>query len=309
MIYIDFEQAWQVYLDAAPRLPVPPAPVEPQRVDRLADLLDQIDLVVFDAYGVLHEGDQAYAGAAGAIAAVRQAGKALCVLTNDVTHEAAQVAAGLQKRGLDIATAEAISGRDLLPSVVEEVMQPGQSFGLHATEPGPLLARWPTLRLLGDQLADYEGLDGVILVDTNSWQDRHAETFLTAMAGQDRALIVCNPDVGCPFRGQVSAEPGYYAHRAAAQAAASATGQGAAAVRFMGKPFPAIYNKVLARFADIPADRMLMVGDSPHTDILGARGMGMRCLLIEGGFLRGQNSLHRFAEAALWPDFVATLLR
>jgi HAD superfamily hydrolase (TIGR01459 family) len=301
MIYIDFEQAWQVYLDATPRLPVAPVPVTPQRVETIADLLDQIDLVVFDAYGVLHEGDHAYAGVADAIAAVRQAGKALCVLTNDVTHEAAQVAAGLQKRGLDIASAEVISGRDLLPGVVEEMVQPEQRFGLHSTEPGPLLDRWPTLRLLGDQPADYEGLDGVILVDTNSWQDSHAETFLAAMAGQGRALIVCNPDVGCPYRGQVSAEPGYYAHLAAEQ--------GAGPVRFMGKPFPAIYHKVLERFASIQPDRMLMVGDSPHTDILGARGVGMRCLLIEGGFLRGQNSLQRFAEAGLWPDFVASLLR
>jgi ribonucleotide monophosphatase NagD (HAD superfamily) len=77
----------------------------------------------------------------------------------------------------------------------------------------------------------------------------------------------------------------------------------------MGKPFPAIYHKVLERFASIQPDRMLMVGDSPHTDILGARGVGMRCLLIEGGFLRSQNSLQRFAEAGLWPDFVASLLR
>jgi ribonucleotide monophosphatase NagD (HAD superfamily) len=54
---------------------------------------------------------------------------------------------------------------------------------------------------------------------------------------------------------------------------------------------------------------MLMVGDSPHTDILGARGVGMRCLLIEGGFLRQRDSAECFVQAGLWPDFVSAILR
>jgi HAD superfamily hydrolase (TIGR01459 family) len=301
MIYIDFDQAWQVYLQATDRLPLSPPLIAPQRIDRLASVLDQVDVVVFDAYGVLHEGAEAYDGAAAAIASVRQAGKALCVLTNDVTHEPQFVAEGLQCRGLDIAANEVISGRDLLPQVVEQVMLPGQSFGIHASQPAPLLARWPTLQPLTDVAADYAALDGVILVDTNGWDDSHAEAFLAAMNDRPIPLIVCNPDVGCPFRGQVSAEPGYFAHLAAARSGAT--------VHFMGKPFPAIYHKVLARFPQVPVDRMLMVGDSPHTDILGARGVGMRCLLIEGGFLRQRDSAECFAQAGLWPDFVSAILR
>lgn len=90
-------------------------------------------------------------------------------------------------------------------------------------------------------------------------------------------MVVCNPDVACPYGDRISAEPGFYAHMLAAR--------GLADVTFLGKPFRGVYDLVGQRFPNVARERMLMVGDSPHTDVLGARGAGMNVLLVECGFL------------------------
>lgn len=298
MLYLDFDDAWRTYLDAAPRLPPSPAPVTPRRVSGLIEAVERGGhrLVVFDAYGVLHTGDDAIPQALAAFAELRRRGMPVCVVTNDVTHDSAQVAEGLARRGFDFTVGEVISGRSLLPAVLAE-HGGGQGFGVIASHPQDVISRFPGLRALPDDPATYDAVDGFLLVDTNAWTATHPTLLEDSLTRRPRPLIVCNPDVGCPFRGRISAEPGYFAHRIAAR-----TGIGPV---FLGKPFPAVYQRVLARFPDISPAAMLMVGDSPHTDILGGRGVGMDCLLVECGFLSGRDSLAACAESGLWPDYVA----
>jgi len=48
------------------------------------------------------------------------------------------------------------------------------------------------------------------------------------------------------------------------------------------KPDAVIFNAAL-RAADLPAERCLMVGDHPRADLEGARGVGMRAVLLDRG--------------------------
>ncbi len=82
----------------------------------------------------------------------------------------------------------------------------------------------------------------------------------------------------------------------------------AARPSFCGKPFPAIYALMRARHPEVPLERVLCVGDTLHTDILGGRAAGCRTLLIEDGFCRGQDALALAAESGIWPDFIAPRL-
>lgn len=298
MLYLSFADAWRTYLDAAPRLPTPPKPVEPRRVAGLIEAVERGGhrLVVFDAYGVLHIGGEAIPQALEAFGDLRRRGVPVCVVTNDVIHDPVHVAAGLARRGFDFAAEEVISGRSLLPGILAGHGD-GQGFGVVASHPEDMIARFPALRALPDEADAYDAVDGFLFVDTNFWGEEHPALLEDSLVRRPRPLIVCNPDVGCPYLGRISAEPGYFAHRIAARA-------GIAPV-FLGKPFPAVYQRVLERFPNIPPTAMLMVGDSPHTDILGARGAGMECLLVEYGFLAGRDALADCAESGLWPDYVA----
>lgn len=298
MLFLSFAEAWRTYLYARPRLPSYPPVVNPQRVSGLIEAVGRGNhqLVVFDAYGVLHTGGEGFASAQAALIELRRRGVATCVVTNDVTHDATEVAAGLARRGYDFAPEDVISGRSLLPAVLAGAQGEG-TFGLVASHPEAMVDQFPRLVPLGLDAAAYDAVDGVLFVDTNHWTDAHAELLERSLIARPRPMVVCNPDVGCPYNGQISAEPGYFAHRIAAQ--------GGKDPIFLGKPFPAIYQRVMDRFPDIPAASMLMVGDSPHTDILGARRLGMRCLLVEGGFLSGFDALAHCQEAKLLPDYIA----
>jgi len=302
MLSQGFAAAWETYLRAGPRLPPVPPPVAPRRVSGLAEVLDrgEIDVVVLDAYGVLHEGGPALPGAAEAIDVARARGQSLCVLTNDVTHEPAGVAQGLAARGLDIRPDEVVSGRSLLPRALARVGG-GAGWGVIAIHPGEIVARHPDLTVLdepeGQSDGAWDAFEGFVLVDVFHWNPADLAAFRAVLARRPRPLIVPNPDVTCPYEGRLTIEPG-----AVALAAAEAHGID---VDFLGKPFPAIYGLVKERFPAVDPARVLMVGDSPHTDILGARGIGFRCLLVESGLLKGQDVMARFAESGLWPDFVA----
>lgn len=299
MLFTDFADAWQVYLQAGRRLPAVPPAVTPQRVNGLADILDRYQVLAFDAYGVLHCGAQAFPQAVRAVALARQAGKAVCVLTNDVTREPAAVAAGLRQRGFDFAASEVISGRTLLPGVLQQVMHPGQMFGVISSVPEDVLTALPdfALRPLGREPEPFDAVDGFLFIDNNHWEEGDDHRLEQALVQHPRPLIVCNPDVGCPFLGQMSAEPGYYAHRIADRCHVEPL--------FLGKPFPAVYHALCQRFPDVSPAQILMIGDSPHTDVLGSRSAGLDCLLVESGFLSGQDSLHCCQESGLWPHWIA----
>ncbi|WP_311732318.1 HAD-IIA family hydrolase [Roseospira marina] len=268
----------------------------------LGAVLDTEDIaaVVLDAYGVLHTGLHPIPGAANAIADARRRGLALRILTNDVTHEPAGVAAGLRRRGLDIRPDEVVSGRDLLPEALAEVGD-GEGWGVIAIHPDELVVRYPRLTAV-EGLATappetWDDLRGVVLVDCFHWSTADLEGYRALMARRPRPLIIPNPDVTCPYEGALTLEPGALGLEAARDHGV--------AIRFLGKPFPGIYARVKAQFPGVSAERLLMVGDSPHTDILGARGAGLRCLLVETGLLHGEDLDRRFAESGLWPDFVA----
>jgi len=55
----------------------------------------------------------------------------------------------------------------------------------------------------------------------------------------------------------------------------------------------------------VPRARILMVGDSLHTDILGAQAAGIRSALVTGyGVLCGADVAAAIAHAGIRPDYI-----
>lgn len=302
MLYVDFAEAWTRYRAAAPLMPpAPAAPVGgPRRVAGILEVADAFDVIVLDAYGVLHVGEGPLPGVGAALKGLIAAGKRLCVLTNDVTHDPQEVARRLVALGLPLGEATVVSGRSLLAEALAAAGATTTApFAVLASHPEAVTARHPETRAGSYDPADLDAAAGLVLVDTNAWEDPQPERRLVAsLRARPRPLIVCNPDITCPFRGRYSLEPGYVAFPLAADVPPGC-------VTFLGKPFPAIYRHLRARFPEVPPSRILAVGDSPHTDVLGARAAGLSALLVEGGLLAGENAPARCAEAGIQPDFLA----
>lgn len=294
-----FAEAWRVYRRAEIRLPAKPPPVTPRRIADLAAIAEDFDLVVLDAWGVLNIGDAPIAGAAAAVARLRARGKRLLVLSNDGTREPAAAAARHQRRGFDFGADEILPGIALLPELLARLEAPA-AIGLIADPPAPYPALTEAMLPLGDDRRAYDRVSAFLFLSSDGWSEARQALLEASLARRPRPLIVGNPDIVSPEPQGMTAEPGLYAHRIA-----EATGVEPV---FCGKPFAPIYDRVRALHPQIAPARVLCVGDTLHTDILGGRAMGFRSLLVEDGFCRGRDALALAAECGIWPDFIAPRL-
>lgn len=310
MLYVSFAEAWRLYCAARPLMPsLPPhhsaagrSLQGSVRVESVLEIASAFDVILLDAYGVLHVGNGPLPGVAATLAALCRLGKPLAVLTNDVTHAPDAVRDRLCALGLPLESAQIVSGRAVLGAALA-ALPPGEGMvSVLASHPEPIVAHHPGTRAGTYDPADLDRARAFVLVDTNAWDDDTPARQLTrSLARHPRPLIVCNPDVTCPFRGRLSLEPGSVAFPLAQEGPASS-------VVFLGKPFPGIYDLVRGLWPDVAPARFLAVGDSPHTDILGAAAAGMTSLLVESGLLAGRDSLALCAEAGIHPDYVTARL-
>lgn len=296
---LTFAEAWRAYRRAEPRLPPKPTPVTPVRIEAADEIADGFDLVLLDAWGVLNIGDTPIPGAAAAVARLRQRGKRLLVLSNDGTREPEAAAARHRRRGFDFTAAEILPGIALLPDLLAR-LAPAAPVGLIADPPAPYPALTAAMLPLGDDAGDYDRVSAFLFLSSDRWTEARQALLQASLERRPRPLIVGNPDIVSPEPGAMALEPGLFAHRLAAAAGIDPI--------FCGKPFAPIYERVRARFPDIAPERVLCVGDTLHTDILGGRAAGFRALLVEDGFCRGQGALALAGECGIWPDFIAPRL-
>jgi HAD superfamily hydrolase (TIGR01450 family) len=293
---ISFEEAWHAYRRAEARLPAKPPPVTPRRVAGIAALAGLFDLVLLDAWGVLNLGDTPIPSARSAVAALRSNGVPLRVLSNDASGDKARALGNHRRRGYDFAADEIVSGLDLLPDRLQE-MQLRASVGLIADPPAPMPKITRDMLVLGDHGRAYDEASSFVFLSADGWTERRQGLLRDSLRLRPRPIIVCNPDIASPNGTSQNAEPGFYAHRLAAETKVVPI--------FCGKPFSEIYVRALAAFPGIARERVLCVGDTLHTDILGARAAGLRAMLVEDGFCVGRDVRSLARECGIWPDFIA----
>lgn len=293
---ITFAEAWRAYRRAEADLPAKPPAVTPKRVRGLLEVVDRFDLVILDAWGVLNLGDTPIARARSVVRELRGRGVPLTVLSNDASGDKAQAVATHRRRGYDFSTQEIVAGLDLLPETLARLALPSP-LGLIADPPAPMARLTDGMIALEDEAAAYEKPSGVAFLSSGGWTEVRQRHLRESLRRRPRPLIVCNPDIASPEGDMLNAEPGYYAHRIA---------EATAVVPILcGKPERAIYERALERFPTLWPERVLCVGDTLHTDILGARAVGCRAMLVEDGFCAGRDALALAADCRIWPDFIA----
>jgi ribonucleotide monophosphatase NagD (HAD superfamily) len=151
--------------------------------------------------------------------------------------------------------------------------------------------------LLADAPQDFAEAEGFLLVGSAGWTERRQALLVEALRHNPRPVLVANPDIVAPRETGFSAEPGHFAHRLADQTGLTP--------RFFGKPFANIYELAFARLGAVDRDRVLMVGDSLHTDVLGAQAAGIASALVaEFGFFAEGGAEEAIARCGIAPDFV-----
>lgn len=299
----NFDTAWSDYL--ADPLPADTYLGNRESVERIPDLLslgDRVDVLLLDGFGVLNTGFDAVPGMAAQIAQLQQQGVHCLVLSNGATQPIAPMVQKYSDLGFEFTPENLLTSRDALRVGLAEHKEQNPDFVWGVT---PTAADFhpdlpANLRQLHSE-EDFAAADGFLLLSTLRWSAAHDWWLRKQLQKNSRPVWVGNPDVCAPFPGYVSREPGQVSRRLS-------RGIGAA-IQYFGKPHGNIYDVAFARaeqlLPELDKSRVVMVGDSPHTDILGARQAGIKSVLMQDhGLLAGQDLWARLAEAQIWPDYL-----
>ncbi|WP_412565789.1 HAD-IIA family hydrolase [Thalassobius sp. MITS945101] len=291
----DYQTAFAGYEAVRHRLPEAGPPRETEVAATLAEVAEHYDSFLLDAFGVLNIGESPVPGAPERLAALRAQGKNLRVLTNAASVPVEDLLAKYHRLGFDFTMDEVISSRQVL--LAEAAKHIGMRWGVILPE-GAAVTDLAALNfhLLADNPADYDAVDGFLFLGSAGWSDTRQALLCRALVAQPRPLWIGNPDIVAPRENGFSIEPGYFAHQVAEQTGVEPL--------FFGKPFGNAFDMALATLPQ-PVDpaRVLMVGDSPHTDVLGGNAAGVRsALLTPYGFLAGQDVGAAMLTSGLYPD-------
>ena len=281
-----------------------PAGDGPRRVARLADILPHVDALVLDGFGVINVGGRLIDGILEFLAEAELRGVAVMVLTNGAGQGADASWHKYRDWGLPLQRGQVVSSRDsleeALPSLVTDRIV--ASLGPEARPLG--LANELTFAANGDALFDMAKI--FAFLGAAGWTETHQTRLEQALGRGGCELLVANPDISAPLEGGFSAEPGYWAARAA-----QATG---ITPRWYGKPHGPSFDLVLDQLAthtgrQFERRRVAMVGDSLHTDILGGRAAGLQSVLLTGyGLFSAGGADDMIAACGITPDWIVDSL-
>jgi HAD superfamily hydrolase (TIGR01450 family) len=294
---ISTADAFAIYEGVRHRLPDVAGPVHPFKyAATLEQIADGFDVFLLDAFGVLNIGEIAIPGTKERIETLRAAGKRVMVVSNAASLPTADLLKKYRGLGYDFEVDDIVTSR----AVMSEWLTSDEdiSWGVMARNGVQLDDLGPVrTTLLGDERAAYDAAEGFLLIGSAEWTDARQAMLEQSVLANPRPVLVANPDVVAPREGGFSIEPGYFAHRLA-----DVTG---ITPMFFGKPFANIYDLAFARLGPVDPDSVLMVGDSIHTDILGARAVGIASALVSDyGFFAGQDVLQAIELSDIGPNFL-----
>lgn len=293
---MDATTAFARYEELRPRLPKARFPKACHQIGSLLDIADQADVFVFDAYGVLNVGEAAIAGAAARIAALRGLGKQVFVLSNSASNTRAAIEARFAGFGFSFAPDEIISSRDAALEHVTGCASVRRWGVIAPAHHRPQDLPFDSITL-GDDEAAYRDCDGVLFLAAALWTTERQKILEQAIRDRPRPVAIANPDLVAPRETGLSLDPGYYGH-----ALADATGH---MPTFLGKPFATMFERVEAKLSKAQdRSRIVMVGDTLHTDILGGAAKGWRTALVtDHGVFAGLDVAPFIAASGILPDW------
>ena len=231
-------------------------------------LADEYDAVFVDLDGVVYIGEEPIPPAVAGLAKLRDAGTRVVFITNNASRTPEQVADRLMRLGVAAEPDDVVTSAQAAATLVRDHCGPGARV---------LVTGSPALRheLRAAGLHPVGSVDDRpdAVVQGYAPDLTYHDLAEAALAVQSGALwIATNADTTLPDpRGML---PG---NGALVAAVATATGR---QPLIAGKPARALFDEARRRTG---ADRPIVVGDRPETDVAGARGAGIDVMLVLSG--------------------------
>src|SRR5260370_13170199 len=244
-------------------------------IEQLRDLVDGVEVILSDIWGVVHNGLESFPEACEALHTYRQRGGTVILITN-APRPADSVQRQLRKLGVADVTYDAIvSSGDLTRNFV--AAHPRKKIFLIGPERESSIHRGLDAVMAPLEQADYIICTGLFDDETESAEDYRA---MMLQAREHKLPLICaNPDIVVERGDRL-----IYCAGAIAELYRELGGEAI----FYGKPHRPIYQRAMALAAErqghaIELNRVLAIGDSVRTDLAGAHGFGIDCLFVTRG--------------------------
>lgn len=244
---------------------------------------------IFDLDGCVYNGETPLPGVHTVLDALRRSGRRVLFLTNNSRQAADELLSKLRRLGIAAEPEEILSAAEVAGPLVRERYGPSRVLAVGSTRFLALLAAAGHTAL---PLEDYRRAQVVVIGHDDAFDYRKLTALFRAVwAGA--AFVAVNLDPRLPVEGG-EFFPGC---GAIVEAVAAAAGVRPVVV---GKPEPHLFRVALQRLG-LPPQAVVMAGDSIHSDIRGAQGVGLRTIWIappgaDPGAARPDLTIHSYAE-------------
>lgn len=253
-----------------------------QVVSNLSEIAHLYDTIIFDIWGVIHEGGVPYPGVASYMNnLIKQTN--IYFLSN--TPRPSNITVNnLANYGINIQPNFVVTSGEVVRNKIISGVTKGRIYHLGADKNQDILKELDHLTTGTLSDADYilltyfalEGEDNQMIFET-----------LKEAKKLNLPLLCANPDISVPTKGLQTNCSGYFA-----KYYSDIGGE----VSYCGKPYPEVFAKVPA------TGRILMVGDTIETDIIGANNFGFDSALVLTGNSRGLD--YRELEVQQQPTYI-----
>ena len=285
------QKVFERYEKIRPRLPQANYPRATSVITSILEISDEMDAFIFDAFGVLNLGNQLISGADYALKELRSAGKEVRVLTNAASYDKTRAVDKFSDLGVRFEIQEIITSRD----AAIQSLKPGFWGVVTAADDKLSDLSFDYIRLENDTTA-YDKVDGFLFLSTSEWNAQKQLLLQHSVLKNERPVIIANADLVAPRENGFTLEPGFYGHEL--------VDLGASKVQFFGKPYSEVYQLLTKSLSDVPGNKIVMCGDSLHTDILGAASQGWKTVLVtKDGLFSGFDTKSYSQESGIFPNW------
>lgn len=261
----------------------------------LSPLVHPYANVLIDLDGCLWVGDEVIDGAPAALAALREAGKGIAFLTNDVRHSPEEFVRKLWRLGFQASVDEVVTAGAALQFLLAERQNGGAAYVIgsqalvdHVADAG--------LRIVNN--TEFATRADLVVVGGHEAFDYRELKIATQAVLRGAELLGTNRDGTFPMPD--GPWPGSGAVLAAVEAAT-----GRQAEQIVGKPEPPMFEAALDRLG---SGRGLMVGDRVDVDVVGAKRAGLDSALVLTGATSSADAERAQPKPTHVADSVAALV-
>ena len=274
------------------------------KISSFEKVIQQYDAIFFDAFGVLKNYNGLIEGVAETIYKLHNDQKQIFILTNDSSRSPFELAKRYQQQGIDLITEEnmissGMLAREYLQLKIKKgtIAYLGTKNSAHYVENLGL----PTLPISEVQPENFSDISALVLLDEEgfNWESDLSKS-INLLRHKNIPVVVANTDRTYPVsNNQINIAIGGIANMLEDIV-------GKRFIRF-GKPdvplFIYAYEK-LSSIKSIPKDKILMVGDTLHTDILGGNKFGIHTALVLSGNTLPDQYHFLINTSGIIPDYV-----